>query len=216
MTSAQDFITGLSGAEGTFIDPVTGDLLFSTYGGGNQVIRVTGFGAPPVPTSVVSRKTHEAAGPFDIDLLSPTGIECRNGTPSGKDYTVIVTFADPVTLNGALVTSIDNMATADPPSVDSATVTVNLHNVANAQRINVILTNVDDGMRSGDVSVPMAVLVGDTTGNGVVNSSDISQTKSQSGRAVTAENFRADVTVNGSLNSSDISLVKSRSGTALP
>ncbi len=46
----QVFISGLSGAEGAFIDPVTGDFLFSTFGGGNQVIRVSGgFVAPPPP-----------------------------------------------------------------------------------------------------------------------------------------------------------------------
>lgn len=44
--TAQNVITGLSGAEGAFIDPVTGDFLFSTFGGGNQVIRLSGFPAP--------------------------------------------------------------------------------------------------------------------------------------------------------------------------
>lgn len=44
----QNFITGLTGAEGAFIDPVTGDFLFSTFGGGNQVVRISGgFVAPP-------------------------------------------------------------------------------------------------------------------------------------------------------------------------
>lgn len=37
------FISGLSGAEGAAIDPVTGDFLFSTFGGGNQIVRVSGF-----------------------------------------------------------------------------------------------------------------------------------------------------------------------------
>lgn len=40
------FITGLTGAEGAAIDPVTGDFFFSTFGGGNQVIEVNGFLAP--------------------------------------------------------------------------------------------------------------------------------------------------------------------------
>jgi hypothetical protein len=44
------FITGLSGAEGAVIDPVTGDFLFSTYGGGNQIFEVQGFVAPPSST----------------------------------------------------------------------------------------------------------------------------------------------------------------------
>jgi hypothetical protein len=60
------------------------------------------------------------------------------------------------------------------------------------------------------------VLLGDTTGDGVVNSADNSQTKSKSGQSVGASNFRNDVSVDGSLNSADISLVKSKSGTALP
>jgi hypothetical protein len=42
-------LSGLSGAEGALIDPVTGDYLFSTFGGGNQLVRVSGFVAPPEP-----------------------------------------------------------------------------------------------------------------------------------------------------------------------
>ena len=41
-----DFITGLSGAEGAVIDPVTDDFLFSTFGG-NQIVEVQGFAPPP-------------------------------------------------------------------------------------------------------------------------------------------------------------------------
>jgi hypothetical protein len=66
------------------------------------------------------------------------------------------------------------------------------------------------------VPVSLRVLVGDTNGDGFVNSADISQTKSQSGQAVSASNFREDVTMDGNLNSADISLVKSKSGTGLP
>ena len=72
------------------------------------------------------------------------------------------------------------------------------------------------GASSGNVSVPMGVLLGDTTANRAVNSSDIAQTKSESGASSSASNFQADVTVNGSINSSDISLVKSKSGRGLP
>ena len=54
---------------------------------------------------------------------------------------------------------------------------------------------------------------GDTTGNRIVNSSDIGETKAVSGTVAASRN---DVTVNGVINASDISLVKSKSGTALP
>jgi hypothetical protein len=93
---------------------------------------------------------------------------------------------------------------------------VNLTNVSNAQTLSVNLVGVSGGGNSGNVSVPMSVLDGDTTGNGAVNSSDISQTQSQSGQSVTLSNFREDVTANGLINSSDITDVQQHSDTALP
>ncbi len=45
----RDFITGLSRAEGAVIDPLTGDFLFSTFGGGDRVLVIGGFAAPPAP-----------------------------------------------------------------------------------------------------------------------------------------------------------------------
>ena len=94
---------------------------------------------------------------------------------------------------------------------------VNLTGVANAQTLTINLNNVADstGRFSAGVSSSMRVLIGDTTGNGVVNSSDIAQTQSQSGQSVNATNFREDVTPNGAINSSDIALVQSMSGTGI-
>jgi hypothetical protein len=57
---------------------------------------------------------------------------------------------------------------------------------------------------------------GDTNGDGAVNSGDISQTKSQSGIAVTNSNYREDLNNDGAIDSADIALVKSKSGTGLP
>jgi hypothetical protein len=93
---------------------------------------------------------------------------------------------------------------------------VNLTGIANAQTITVTLGGVNDGTNISDVEAAMSVLIGDTTGNGLVNSSDISQTQSQTGQPVSANNFREDLTVNGAINSSDIALAQSQSGTALP
>lgn len=52
--SRVSFITGLTGAEGATIDPLTGDFLFSTFGGGDRVIVVQGFAAPGVSENVTS------------------------------------------------------------------------------------------------------------------------------------------------------------------
>jgi hypothetical protein len=174
------------------------------------------IGGPPVPT-VVSRKTHGGAGTFDIPLPlapNPIGIECRSGGPS-NNHTVVMTFALPVTFSSATVCSGTGSVQSSSGS-GTNTITANLTGVTNAQRINVCLLNATDGTNSGTVTVPMGVLLGDTTADGSVNSADISQTKSRSGQTVGSGNFRSDVTVDGSLNSADISLVKSKSGTALP
>ena len=168
-----------------------------------------------VPVSAVSRKTHPGAGIFDVNLplVGTAGIECRTGGASGN-HQVVVTFVAPVTITSASVTS-------GTGSVSSATISgnqvfVNLTNVGNAQTIMITLFGVNDGTHNGNVSIPMGVLLGDTTANGAVNSTDVSQTKLQSGNVVTTSNFREDVTVNGSINSSDVSSVKLQSGTALP
>lgn len=48
-STRRDFLTGLSGAEGATIDPVTGDFMFSTFGGGSQIVVVSGFTVPTIP-----------------------------------------------------------------------------------------------------------------------------------------------------------------------
>jgi hypothetical protein len=75
---------------------------------------------------------------------------------------------------------------------------------------------VNDGTGTGDVTARVGMLLGDTTGNGIVSASDIGDAKTQSGQPVGNSNFRADVTTNGSINASDMGLVKSRSGSSLP
>ena len=174
-------------------------------------------GSAPTVISSVSRKSHPGAGSFDVPLPlvgvnGAVGIEPRT-EPTAGVHTMVVTFASPVTVGSADVTTGTGAASA---SVTGSVVKVDLTGVTDAQRIGVTLSNVNDGSRVGSILVPMGVLLGDTNGNGSVNASDISQTKAQSGAPVTASNFRIDVNVNGSINSSDISLVKSRSGTSLP
>jgi hypothetical protein len=171
-----------------------------------------------VPISAVSRKIHGSAGTFDVDLplLGTPGIECRTGGTTGN-HTVVVTFDVPVTVSSVSVTpGAGGAGSASGFSVNNTEVTVNLTGVSNAQTLKINLIGVTGGSNSGNVSIPMGVLVGDTTASGAVNSSDIAQTQSQSGQVVTLSNFREDVTVNGEINSSDIAIVQAHSGTGLP
>ena len=172
--------------------------------------------APLQLMSAVSRKTHGAAGTFDVPLpLSGTpGLECRS---SGGNHTLVFTFSNNVTAGSASVTA-GTGSVSGSPSFSGNAMTVNLTGVTDVQQITVTLSGVTDSSAQilPDTSVSMNMLIGDTTGNKSVNASDVSQTKGQSGATVTASNFRTDVTVNGVLNASDVSLVKSRSGSALP
>ena len=168
------------------------------------------------PTSVVSRKTHGGAGTFDINLplTGNVGVECRSGGAT-NDYQMIISFATPVTVGGASVTSGIGSVSSFSGSGTSQ-ITVNLTGVTNVQRITVTLSNVNDGIHMGNVPVSMGVLIGDVNGNAVVNASDVSLTKSQVGQAVSGSNFREDVNVNGTISATDVALVKSKVGTALP
>jgi hypothetical protein len=166
-----------------------------------------------VPTGV-SRKMHGTAL-FDIalPLAGPAGVECRTGGAT-SNHQVIVTFPAAVSLTSASVTT--GTGSVSGFAVTGGQVTVNLTGVSNAQTIVITLFGVSDGTNTGNVSIPMGVLLGDTTGSGSVNASDVSLTKLKSGQAVDSSNFREDVTVNGSINASDVSSVKLKSGTALP
>jgi hypothetical protein len=150
-----------------------------------------------------------------LPLSGDPGIECRSGGGS-NDYQIVFTFPSVVTFDNAAVTAGTGLVSVIS-GAGTTTPTLNVTGVANAQTIAVTLFHVTGGgSNNGDVSVQMRVLVGDTSGNGSVNASDVSQTKAQSGSAITNANFREDVNANGVLNASDVAFVKARSGTALP
>jgi len=194
------------------------DLLGTGLAGSpfNLIDVAQGYVFDPILSGAVSRRIHGAAGAFDIDLLAG-GIEDRSGGPNG-DYQVVVTFASPVTVSGANVVP-GNGATGSisgTPAVAGNQVTISLTNVSNAQRLTINLLGVNDGTNTRDLAIPMAVLVGDTNSDSFTDAIDVSQTKSQSGNALSNSNFREDVNADGFIDAIDTSLVKSKSGTALP
>jgi hypothetical protein len=170
--------------------------------------------APLQITSVVSRKTHGAAGNFDINLpLSGTpGLESRVG-----DYTLVATFTNGIVSGNASVTS--GIGTVNgSPTFSGNTMTISLTGVTTAQTITVTLSGVTDIFSQvlPDTPVSMRVLIGDTNANGTVNAADVAQTRSRLGQTVDATNFRSDVNASGVINAVDVSLVKIHSGDTLP
>ena len=223
--SSFSFAGGLGETQELTITAVPNSNLTSAVAFGEVRLTETGSQAPeahmtvaikgePFVVGAVSRKTHGATN-YDVPLplLGTPTVEPRVG-PSAGTHQMVVTFTSPVTLAGAAVTEGTGAASF---AIVGSDVVVNLTGVTDIQRIAVTLTAVSNGTTTANVRIPMRVLAGDTTGNGLVSGSDISQTKAASSPGtVTPANFRNDVNASDSINASDISLVKSKAGNTVP
>lgn len=188
--------------------------LFEHWDGGAWSI----FSVPaPAVAGVVSRKVHGTTGPWDINLplTGNPGVECRFGG-SNRNYQMVFTFGTDltnvgdVTANGGSVS--DSLVGPNPNQY-----TVNLTGVPNAQYVTVTLGTVHDiDGGTGSAAGTMGMLLGDATGNGIINSTDLAITKSRIGQVIDSNTFRSDIQPNGSVSAADVSLVKFNMGTSLP
>jgi hypothetical protein len=168
-------------------------------------------------SKVVSRKTHGTAGVFDIGMpiIGPSGVEDRTGGASGN-YTIVVSFTNPVTGGSAKVTA--GSGSVSGVTFSGNDMIVSLTQVANQQVLTLTASGVTDinGNVLSPFSAPVGFLIGDTNGNRAVNASDVGQTKAQSGAPASGANFREDVNASGAINASDLVFVKSAAGTSIP
>lgn len=172
------------------------------------------------PVSAVSRMTHGSAGDFDIGLplTGQPGIEDRTSGAS-NNYTVVVTFSVPITVSNVTVTPGANGTASLAPSgfsINNTQVTVNLTNVSNAQTLGINLVGVSGGGNSGNVSIPMSVLIGDVNANRVVDGNDVSQVQAHTRQPVGLSNFRSDVNASGQIDGNDVSVTQAHTRTSLP
>ena len=134
VASTQDFMTGLPGAVGAVVDPITGDSLFGTFGADNKIIIVRGFAKPPEAEPIlppprcnfrvgIVYTTTTAAPPFalkneisaDPDVASVDFLDALAVPPTLaklQQYNVIVVvsggaFGDPTTLGNNLADYVD-------------------------------------------------------------------------------------------------------------
>jgi hypothetical protein len=183
-----------------------------------NTVTVNIVGPPPAPSllTAASRKIHGSAGAFDINLplTDPSGVECRN---TGGDHTLVFTFNNTVVSGSAMLTSGIG-SVAGNPTFNGHTMTVELTNVADFQKITVTLHGVTDSFAQvlPDTSVSMNMLIGDSTINRSVNAADVNRVKMQVGLPVTAANFLTDINVSGTVTASDVAQVKANSGHTLP
>jgi hypothetical protein len=167
-----------------------------------------------VPTGAVSRKTHGSAGTFDIDLplSGSVGLESRSGGSPTGNHTIVVTF--PTNISAvASATCAGNPATT---SIAANQVTVNCTGVPNAQTVAINLLGVNDGVNTGDVSIPMGVLLGDVNTTKRVDAADVSFVRQQTLQPISSSNFRADINATGRIDAADVSIARQQTLTSLP
>ena len=197
------------------------------YAGGNLAATlppqsITLFVLPAAANTLVavqSRKTHGAAGPFDlpIDTAQPIGgamtVQPR---AIGAGHTIVFQFSSPIATPGtpAAVDSGGAPIGAVSAAAVGNEVTVTLTGLPENRRVTVSLADVNGA--GVNVAASLGYLVGDVSNSRAVNSSDISGVKARLNQVTTAANFRFDLNASGAISSSDIATVKSRSGLVLP
>ena len=175
---------------------------------GNGVCLSNGIGL----VGAVSRKTHGSAGDRDIDLplAGQPGIEDRVGQgANGQDHKVVITFAAPVSLTNVTVSpGPGKSAFLAGFSVNGSVVTVNLTGVTNAQTLMINLVGVHQGPNSGNVSIPMAVLLADADASRRVDSGDVTLVRQHTLETIDGSNFREDIDVSGRIDSNDVTIAR--------
>jgi hypothetical protein len=221
--SAQPGLRHNIAASRTALNNSAVDILSTLCGTAGPPNNVYGWGRVDVRAAVglvmtggVSRKTHGAAGTFDVPLplSGAPGVECRS---SSGNHTFVFSFINNVVSGNASVTTGIGTVLGSP-TFSGNTMTVNLTGVTDVQKITVTLTGVTDTTAQvlPDTPVSVNMLIGDTNANKSVNAGDLAQTKAQSGVVVTGANFRTDINANGSVNAGDTAIVKANAGHTLP
>ena len=162
--------------------------------------------SPPVLLAEQSRKTHGAAGTFDLRVDGAFTVEPR---APGAGHTIVFQFDQPITAPGTAITT-NGVVTSSINS--NQEVRVMLTGVADNTRATVTLSGVNG---NGTGAVSLGFLVGDVNNSRSVNASDISGVKARFA-PTTPANFQFDVEVNGRISAADVSVVKARSGLVLP
>jgi large repetitive protein len=174
--------------------------------------------APLTLAEVQSRKTHGAAGTFDLPIDESQAIG-GNVTVEpraiGTGHRIVFQFNGAITATGT-ATCLD-ATNAPVGSVSAAAsgndVVVTLTGVPDAKRVTVSLSNVNNA--GVNVSVSLGFLLGDVNNSRATTAADILLVKGQSAKAVNASNFLDDLNLTGGITATDILAVKGRSGQGL-
>lgn len=194
---ASDGVTGLIAGQ-------AGTILRTTNGGAADSFNLV---------SAASRR-----GPFEIalPLSGSPGIECR--ISDNHHRTLVFTFNHLVSAveSGTTTCGRFGEVRVNPENAQQVLVYYN-SGPCNGEEVILSLYGVQDdqGNTLADVSVTMGLLVGDVTGDGVVDDADLQATELALGQPTDESNFRADVNSSGSIDRTDAGIVRRKGGSAL-
>ena len=171
--------------------------------------------AAPVLQGTASRKSHAAAGTFDL-ALAATPANPTTEPRTGPAHTFVFTFDKPVVAGTASV--VEGGASVGAPTFGANEMRVPLTGVANAQYVTVSVSDVvaADGGTGGGGSVRVGFLLGDVTQNRAVAVSDVAQVNAAIAQPVTASNYLKDLNASGTLTVSDKGTANANVTRALP
>jgi hypothetical protein len=193
--------------------PTTGSLVIGAAGVCPDFSATRPPACPISLTAVKSRKTHGAAGTFDlaIDTTQPIGgavtVEPRE---IGTGHLIVFQFSGAVTAPGT-VSSTAGAATA---AMSGNEVRVTLTGIADNSRATVSLANVNNA--GVNVSASLGFLLGDVNSNRALTASDIAAVKGKQGSAVNASTFIYDADTSGTIGAADVADAKGKPGSRIP
>jgi hypothetical protein len=174
--------------------------------------------APPVLQAVRSRKTHGAAGLFElsIDTSQPvSGNVTVEPRIAGAGHKVVFQFNRAISSPGTATCTDANGAAFGSVNAEAvgSDVEVTISGLPDNVRATISLANVSGS--SVNASAALGFLAGDVDGTRRVTASDILRGKGRSGQAAASGNFVHDVDLSGLVDATDLALEKAGSGRSL-
>ena len=168
--------------------------------------------------SLLSSGSPDQLGTTLFPVTAPVSEARASQTPGS--YTVVAHFVKAVTgITASLTQQSGAAATGAVGAIaydgTRTSVSIPLSNVADAQKLNLHLSGIvaadNTSVVSGSADIALTVLEGDVTGDGVVDSNDVSlETSIITNAAVVSSNARFDINGDGSLTSADTTLISGR------
>lgn len=172
----------------------------------NSGASIVVFASPPRLLGASLRKTHGAAGTFDL-MLAPTPLNPTTESRKGSTHSIVFTFDKPVTAGSASIA--EGTATAGTPTFNGNEMIVPLSGVIDAQYVTVDVSGVvaSDTGTGGSGSARTGFLFGDVNSSRQVTVADVGILNAALLQAVDTANFYLDVNVDGRLTVADKGLV---------